>query len=92
MPDALPLLLAGIVHSMLRGGIGWEASLLGIATGLGLTIVLFIMQAIGGGDVKLLAAIGRLDPVPCRRWPVFAVEAIIGMVIVITQAIAQRLG
>lgn len=85
----LPLLLAGIVHSILHGNIGWQSSLLGITTGFCLTIILFIMQAMGGGDVKLLSAIGAwLGPIPTLA--VFAASAIIGMLIVITQAIAQR--
>jgi prepilin peptidase CpaA len=83
------LLLAGLAQSF-----AWAhtvtpgQSFLGFLTGFGLTFVLFGIGALGGGDVKLLAGLGAwLGP-----WPtlvVFAVAAIIGMVIVITQAAAQ---
>lgn len=61
---------------------------LGLLTGFGLTFALFALGAVGGGDVKLLAGIGAwLGPLPVLA--VFAIEAIIGMVIVLAQAAAQ---
>jgi prepilin peptidase CpaA len=60
-------------------------SLLGLLTGFALTFLPFAIGAMGGGDVKLLAAIGAwLGPVPTLV--VFAAEAVIGMVFVLAQA------
>lgn len=83
------LLLSGLAQSFT-----WAQTVtpgqafLGFLTGFGLTFVLFGIGALGGGDVKLLAGLGAwLGP-----WPtlvVFAVAAIIGMVIVVVQAAAQ---
>lgn len=83
------LLLAGLAQ-----GFTWAhtvtpgQSVLGFLTGFGLTFVLFGIGALGGGDVKLLAGLGAwLGP-----WPtllVFAIAAIIGMVIVLVQAAVQ---
>jgi prepilin peptidase CpaA len=61
---------------------------LGLLTGFGVTFLLFAIGALGGGDVKLLAAIGALiGPMPALV--VFAISAVIGMVIVLAQAAAQ---
>jgi prepilin peptidase CpaA len=71
-------------HSVAPGGAG-----LGLLVGFGLMFVLFAMGAVGGGDVKLLAGVGAwLGPAPTLC--VFAVEAIIGMLIVLVQAAWQR--
>jgi prepilin peptidase CpaA len=84
------LVLAGLGQSVTWcrtvGGPG-EACL-GLLTGFGLTFVLFGLGALGGGDVKLLAGIGAwLGPVPTLV--VFALAAVIGMVVVLVQAGAQ---
>jgi len=60
-------------------------SLAGFFTGFALTFVLFAMGGLGGGDVKLLAAVGAwVGPVPVLL--IFAVEALMGMGIVLVQA------
>jgi prepilin peptidase CpaA len=60
-------------------------SALGFLTGFGLTLLFFWLGAMGGGDVKLLAAVGAwLGP-----WPtivVFGIEAVLGMVFVLAHA------
>jgi prepilin peptidase CpaA len=63
-------------------------SLLGTLAGFGLPLILFIMGALGGGDVKLLAGVGA--------WlgasgviEVFLAAAIVGMVIVLVQCAAK---
>jgi prepilin peptidase CpaA len=84
----IPLLAAGIVRSLAGGPIGLQACLLGVAVGFGLMFALFAMRAVGGGDVKLLAALGAW----LGAWPtleVFAAAGIIGMIVVLTQATAQ---
>jgi prepilin peptidase CpaA len=67
-------------------------SMLGFLTGFGLTFVFFGIGAMGGGDVKLMAALGAwLGPMPTLV--VFAAAAVIGMAFVVAQAAVQgRLG
>src|SRR3982751_5850643 len=58
---------------------------LGLLTGFALTVPLFAIGALGGGDVKLMAAIGAwLGPWPALQ--VFLGRAVVGMVIVLCQA------
>lgn len=84
----LPLLAAGIARAAVGGSVGLEASLLGAAAGFGLTFVLFAMQAIGGGDVKLITAVGAWLGAQMTL-EIFAAAAIIGMIVVLAQATAQ---
>ena len=70
-------------HAVAPGG-----AILGMLTGFGITFFLYAMGAIGGGDVKLMAGVGAwLGPGPTLC--VFALEAIIGMLIVLIQATWQ---
>lgn len=89
----LSLILSGVAQSFASHGIVSPAqSGLGIATGFGLTFILFAAGALGGGDVKLLAGLGAwIGPGPTLG--VFCLAAILGMLIVLAQAIVQgRLG
>ena len=81
------LVLTGWAHHA-AGGVGGAAwSVAGLLVGFGLTVGPFALGAIGGGDVKLLAGIGAwVGPVGVVA--VFAVEAVIGMAIVLVQATA----
>ncbi len=83
------MVLAGLAQSLLPlRTVGFTTSLLGFLTGFGLTFILFALGAVGGGDVKLLAGVGAwLGPGPTLA--VFAIEAIVGMAIVLTQAVWQ---
>lgn len=55
----VPMCVAGIVYQIGFYGIdGLWASLLGFATGFGILFVLWMIATAGGGDVKLLAALG----------------------------------
>ncbi|HEY1686659.1 MAG TPA: A24 family peptidase [Tepidisphaeraceae bacterium] len=85
----LPLLAAGIARSFLHGTIGIEACWLGIGLGFAITFPLFAMRAIGGGDVKLLIALGAWLG-PAMTLEIFAIAAVIGMIVVLTQALVQR--
>ena len=53
--------------------------------GLGLLIVPFALGALGGGNLKLLAAVGAWVG-PLAVFQVFLVEAVLGLVIVLVQA------
>jgi prepilin peptidase CpaA len=81
------MMLAGFAQSFTwaRTVGGPADSMLGFLTGFGLTFIMFGLNAMGGGDVKLLAAIGAwLGPVPTLL--IFAAESIIGMLWVLAQA------
>lgn len=83
------LVLCGIAQSFMDSGtVSPMQSLLGFATGFMLTFVLFAIGALGGGDVKLLAGVGAWLG-PQMALAVFAAAAIVGMVIVLVQALAQ---
>jgi prepilin peptidase CpaA len=63
-------------------------SLLGIAAGAAIPLVLYAIGALGGGDVKLMGGIGAW----LGAGPVFAVfmlQAVIGLGIVLVQAVSQ---
>lgn len=90
------LVLSGVTQSFAPFGavrtVSPADSLLGLLTGLGLPLILFVIGAIGGGDVKLLAGIGAWVGVS-GVLHIFAAEAVIGMGIVLAQAVAGgRLG
>lgn len=54
-----PAALAGIgFHVAVAGLAGLKTSVLGLALGLGLLFIPFMLGGMGGGDVKLLAALG----------------------------------
>src|ERR1043166_9553864 len=85
------LVLSGIANSFFSGGVPVTPSLAfcGFVVGFALPLALFILGALGGGDVKLLAGVGAwFGPGIVLR--VFLLAAIIGAVIVIGQALAQR--
>ncbi|HEX5271180.1 MAG TPA: A24 family peptidase [Gemmataceae bacterium] len=55
----LPLLLAGLLyHGVREGPTGLALSVIGMLCGFGVLIVFYLLGGYGGGDVKLLAAVG----------------------------------
>jgi prepilin peptidase CpaA len=61
----------------------------GLAAGFGLTFLLFVLGGMCGGDVKLFAGIGAwVGAVLVVK--IFAVEAVIGMLIVVAQGLCRR--
>lgn len=95
IPNALNglLLLTGLASAAFYGsGLTLGQSLAGMAAGFGLTFVLFAINAMGGGDVKLFAALGAWLGA-LRVTEVFAAAAIVGMLVVLGQAARDgRLG
>ena len=94
IPNALTgmIALVGLMQSFTAGHTvtPWQ-SILGLLTGAGLLSALFALGAVGGGDLKLLAASGAWLG-PKLVFQVFLVEAVLGMFIVlITCAIHGRL-
>jgi prepilin peptidase CpaA len=94
IPNALTGMLAllGLLQSFTAGHTvsPWQ-SILGLLTGAALLLALFAIGAVGGGDLKLLAASGAWLG-PKLVFQVFLVEAVLGMIIVlITCAIHGRL-
>lgn len=85
----LSMMLGGFLQTFISSSqITPGESALGFAVGFGLPLVLFLLGAIGGGDVKLLAGIGAwLGAVAVFK--VFCAEAVIGMVIVLVQCAMQ---
>ena len=83
------LVLSGLVQSIIGHGLVSPAgSVLGLLVGFGLPCILFVLGAVGGGDVKLLAGVGAWLG-PWAALEIFCAQAIIGMMIVLVQASAQ---
>lgn len=77
------LTLSGVVSGLAlntfiyRGWPGLRLSLAGLATGLGIYLALYLLRAMGAGDVKLMAAVGAL--VGAQDWfGIFVITAIAG--------------
>jgi prepilin peptidase CpaA len=82
------MIASGLCQAWTNPWITAHEAMLGMLTGFGLTFVLFALGALGGGDVKLLAGVGAwigVKPV----FLVFAVAAIVGMIMVLCQSLAQ---
>jgi len=57
------LVLAGVVlglalNGLLPGGLGWLSALKGLALGLAVLLPIYLLRAIGAGDVKLMGMVG----------------------------------
>ena len=79
IPNSLTLLgmLAGLAVGYLPGGITGRSSVAGLAMGFGLLFIFYVFGGIGGGDVKLMGAVGALLGYPLIL-PVIFYTAIIG--------------
>jgi prepilin peptidase CpaA len=86
----LALAVSGLFSAMLPGSpIVLPYALAGLAVGFMIPFILFALGALGGGDVKLLASIGCwLGPIGVIK--VFLAAALVGLVIVLVQAIHQK--
>ena len=55
----VPLLITGLIYNVAANGLaGLQTSLLGALFGFGVLVFLYILGAMGAGDVKLLAGVG----------------------------------
>jgi prepilin peptidase CpaA len=92
LPNWLTLgtILCGVARAACVGGaVGFGHALAGLFAGACPSLILFIMGALGGGDVKLFAGIGAwLGPLPALA--VFGVQCMIGLVLILGQSLAQR--
>jgi prepilin peptidase CpaA len=84
------LAVAGLFSALLPGSqVPILYALAGLAVGFIIPFILFALGALGGGDVKLLAAIGCwLGPIGVVK--VFLAAAVVGLVIVLVQSIQQK--
>jgi prepilin peptidase CpaA len=83
------LMLTGLIQSFIpHGSVTPLGSMLGFFTGFALVTPMFMLSAVGGGDLKLLAAVGAWLG-PWATFQVFCAEAVIGMIIVLAQATYQ---
>jgi prepilin peptidase CpaA len=83
----LGLIFAGVARGIVFGSDGAGPALLGTLAGAALPLLLFILHALGGGDVKLFAAVGSwIGPRPAVA--VFVVAAIVALLIVLVQCAA----
>lgn len=83
-------LLAGLGFSVLsKNGLGPSSSLLGALAGFGALLPLYMLRAMGAGDVKLMAAAGAfLGPIPVFGAALLTFAA--GGVFSLTAAIGYR--
>jgi prepilin peptidase CpaA len=86
------LALGGLAQAIAFGALSTPlASVLGLCVGFIIPFVLFALGALGGGDVKLLAGVGAWFG-PQAALNVFVIAALVGAVMVVAQALAQRRG
>lgn len=85
-----PAIFLGFTSSFYINGLAsLNSSLIGFFVGLAILLVPFLLNSMGGGDLKLLAAVGALGGYPFILWAA-AYMALIGGAIAITATIRQR--
>jgi len=94
IPNWLTLsgVLSGIAMNVFIADHWWDGlkfSLLGLALGFGIYVVLYVLRAMGAGDVKLMAAVGAI--VGAENWfGIFVVTALAGGVLAIVFSILKK--
>ena len=84
------VIAAGFARALLiTGPTGLAPALSGLAAAAAVPFILFVMGALGGGDVKLLAGIGVWMGA-AQALAVFAATCVIGLVLILFQALSQR--
>lgn len=92
IPNALVLiiLLTGLLLSFTPWGtLAPSRSLLGILAGGLLVLPLFMLRALGGGDVKLLAGVGAWVG-PVAAFKIVLAAAVVAMLLVLIQSLLRR--
>lgn len=83
------LMLSGLAQSLTPfHTVTFGASCLGWLAGFGLMFILFALGAVGGGDVKFMAGVGAWLG-PAGVMGVFILQSLIGLVLVLAQALWQ---
>lgn len=81
-----------VVHFLQNGMAGVMQSLIGILLGLALLLILFLRGGIGGGDVKLLMALGALTG-PAFLFGAFLLGSVCGalysLVVIVRKSLAR---
>jgi prepilin peptidase CpaA len=76
----LPLLAGGLIyHGVMEGAAGLANSGLGMLFGFGVLIVLYMLGGMGGGDVKLFAAVGAWLGMPVTFYAFLATSLAAGL-------------
>ena len=91
IPNWLTMSLAagGLLQSFLpHHALSPMQSVAGMGVGFVLPLILFILNAVGGGDVKLLAAVGAWVG-PINILLIFILKDLVGLIIVLAQATWQ---
>ena len=86
--------LAALAASMAPGGIGIAPSLAGLFLGLCALLPLYAMRALGGGDVKLMAAVGAFTgphALPLTLVATFIAGGLMTLLITLHRGTALRL-
>lgn len=85
----IPCTLIGLVYHTVAGGWdGLKFSLLGCFVGFGLLTILYLLRAVGAGDVKLFAAIGAITGMHMMLYILFYAiiyAGIVGLAVVIAR-------
>ncbi|MGH7177385.1 MAG: A24 family peptidase [Tepidisphaeraceae bacterium] len=82
--------LGGLLQTTWSGStLTFGQALLGMLVGFALPFVLYAIGALGGGDVKLLSGLGSWVGAAAVV-KVFLIAAVVGMIIVLAQALWQR--
>jgi prepilin peptidase CpaA len=86
----LPGIVLGLgINGLLSGWAGMKTSGIGFLVGFGALLVLFVLGWMGGGDVKLMAAVGALKGYPFVVSALFY-SLIVGVVIGVAMLIWNR--
>lgn len=82
------ILLTGLANAIVWGSpVSLSSALLGMLVGFGILVIPFILNAMGGGDLKMLVGIGAWLG-PWATVQVYAVASVAGLIIVIAQCAA----
>ena len=85
----LSLILCGVVRSLLpQSGISITQSLLGLLAAIVIPLGLFLIRALGAGDVKLMAGIGACLG-PHAGFAIFLAAMIVALVILLIHSTVQ---